>query len=273
MEVKKVTRQNGQFQQWQALLNNRTKRNQSEKFFVQGVRPINAAIKQRLVIDSVLYKSGKLSDWASQLVDNNRFAKQYELSPDLMKELGEKNGDVAEVLLIAKTPKNTLADIAPKTLRSNFILVLDRPQNPGNIGAVVRSADSLGAAMVIITGHSADIYDPKSVRASRGSLFALPVVTSDSPMNVMQWLKRYNGNFNVVGLSEDGNDVLWNVDLTKPTIAVIGNETWGLSKQWKDTCTTFAAVPMQGTASSLNAASSAAITLYEYSRQSSLKAA
>lgn len=267
METKKVTRQNGQFQQWQALLTSRTKRSQGGKFFVQGVRPINSAIKQQLVIDSLLYRAGKLSDWATQLIASNTTAKRYELSADLMKELGEKNEDVAEVLLIVKTPKSTLADVALKNLRSSFILVLDRPQNPGNIGAVVRSADSLGAAMVIVTGHAADIYDPKSVRASRGSLFALPVVVADSPVGVTEWLQRQQARFAIVGLSEDGNNLLWDCDLTKPTVAVIGNETWGLSKQWKDSCTSFAAVPMQGTASSLNAASSAAITLYEYARQ------
>jgi 23S rRNA (uridine2479-2'-O)-methyltransferase len=267
MEPKKVTRQNGQFQQWQALLTNRTKRTQGGKFFVQGVRPINAAIEQQLVIDSLLYRSGKLSDWATQLIANNKAAKQYEVSPDLMKELGEKNQDAAEVLLLVKTPRNTLGDVASEELRSSFILALDRPQNPGNIGAIVRSADALGAAMVVVTGHAADIYDPKSVRASRGSLFALPIVVADSPAAITEWLKRQPATFAIVGLSEDGNDLLWDFDLTKPTLAVIGNETWGLSKQWRDICTNLAAVPMYGTASSLNAASSAAITLYEYSRQ------
>lgn len=267
MDIRKVTRHNGQFQQWQSLLTNRTKRTQRGKFFVQGVRPINAAIKQGLIVDTVLYKSGKLSDWAKQLIASITSAKQFELLPGLMKELGEKNEDVGEVLLIVKTPKNSLADIALENLKSSFILVLDRPQNPGNIGAVVRSADSLGSAMVVITGHAADMYDPKSVRASRGSLFALPVVTANSPVVVTEWLKHQNAGFAIVGLSEDGNDLLWDIDLTKPTVAVIGNEAWGLSKQWKDTCTHLAAIPMSGTASSLNAASSAAIVLYEYARQ------
>lgn len=267
METKKVVRPNEQFRQWQSLLTNRTKRARSGKFFVQGVGPINAAIKQQLAVDSLLYRSGKLSDWAKRVISGNKSAKRYELSPDLMKELGEKNEDAPEVLLIVKTGKNTLAELALDDLRSRFVLVLDRPQNPGNIGAVVRSADSLGAAMVIIAGHSADIYDPKSVRASLGSLFALPVITADSPVAVTEWIKRQETNFNVVGLSEDSDDLLWDFDLTEPTIAVIGNETRGLSKQWKNTCTNFLAVPMQGTASSFNAASSAAITLYEYSRQ------
>ncbi len=121
--------------------------------------------------------------------------------------------------------------------------------------------------MVVVTGHAADIYDPKSVRASRGSLFALPIVTADGPHAITEWAKKQKTNFAIVGLSEEGGNLLWDIDLMQPTIAVVGNETWGLSKHWKEICTNLAAVPMHGTASSLNAASSAAIALYEYSRQ------
>jgi tRNA G18 (ribose-2'-O)-methylase SpoU len=266
MEVSKVTRRGGQFQQWQALLGNRTKRTQSGKFFVQGVRPINAALKQKLGVDSLLYRSGRVSDWAKKLISDID-AKKYELSADLMQELGEKNEDAAEILLIVKAPDSSLSSVTLKDLRSSFILVLDRPQNPGNIGAVIRSADALGAAMVVIVGHAADVYDPKSVRASRGSLFAIPVIMADSPVAITEWINKQEADFAIIGLSEDGSKVLGDVDLAQPIVVVVGNETWGLSKQWKEICTDLAAIPMHGTASSLNAAASAAIALYEYSRQ------
>lgn len=267
MEVTKIVRHNGQFQQWQALLCNRTKRAQTGKFFVQGVRPIRAAVRQKVAIDSVLYRSGKLSDWARDLINATGTAKRFELSADLLNELSEKDEDTAEVLLLAKIPSGSLAATTAKSLRSNLILVLDRPQNPGNIGAVVRSADALGASMIIITGHAADIYDPKSIRASRGSLFAIPVVTADSPLAITDWMQKQKAKYAIVGLSEDATKPLWEFNLPQPTMVVVGNETWGLSKQWKETCTDLASIPMQGTASSLNAASSAAIALYEYSRQ------
>jgi TrmH family RNA methyltransferase len=264
----KVIRINGQFLQWQALLNNRTKRIQTGKFIVQGVRPINVALSKQLVIEAILYKEGRLSDWANDVLQKNATAKSYELSQELIQQLGEKKDDVPELLLIARMPKHTLKNMKLSTLQSKFVLVLDRPQSPGNIGAVVRSADALGAAMVVITGHAADIYDPKSVRASRGSLFAIPVVPADSTGDVKEWIKAQKTGFSIVGLSEDGDKLLWNFDLTVPALVIIGNETWGLSKQWKEACTSLAKVPMRGSASSLNAASSAAIALYEYSRQS-----
>lgn len=267
MKTNIVTRPNGLFQQWQSLLHNRTKRTQSGKFIIQGVRPINAAMNQQLEIDTVLYKYGAISDWAKNLLGETTEAKTYQLSVELMKTLGEKTDDTPELLLIAKIPTASLSTVKLTDLRSKFVIVLDRPQNPGNIGAVIRSADALGAAMVIIAGHSADIYDPKSIRASRGSLFALPVVKSDSPSDIQQWIVKQHTDFAIIGLSEDSDKQLWDYDLRQPTIAVIGNETWGLSKQWIDVCTNLALIPMEGSASSLNAASSAAITLYEYAKQ------
>ncbi len=269
MKTNKIIRPNGLFQQWQSLLTNRTKRTQAGKFIVQGVRPINLAIDQSLDIQAILYKEGKLSDWARNILQQTKLAKNYELSAELMKTLGEKTEDTPELLLIAKMSTLTLEDAQLSKLRSQFVLVLDRPQNPGNIGAVVRSADSLGAAMVVIVGHSADLYDPKSVRASRGSLFAIPIVKTESPIEVQEWAAKQQESFAIIGLSENGNKNLWDYNLQKPTIVVIGNETWGLSKQWQEACTDVARIPMQGTASSLNAASSAAITLYEYAKQSS----
>lgn len=267
MKINDVTRPNAHFQQWEALLHNRTKRTQTGTFIIQGVLPINVALSRGLGIEAILYRDGPLSDWAQSIVDRAVGTESYRLSDALIKALGEKTEDVPELLLVAKMPTTTLLDMRVADLRSKFILVLDRPQNPGNVGAVVRSADALGVAMVIVTGHAADPYDPKSVRASRGSLFALPVIRVDSQADVLQWLDQQQMDFTTVGLSEDGDTKLWDYNFQQPTLAVIGNETWGLSKQWKESCNNLITIPMSGSASSLNAASSAAIALYEYARQ------
>lgn len=261
MHTDRVTRPNASFQQWQALLTNRRKRSQTGTFLVHGVRPIDAALANGVGIDAVLCRSGALSPWALEIVETVRAERVVELSPELMGELDEKNDAAAELLLVAKLPDSRLGQI-PRG--GGFIVVLDRPQNPGNIGTVVRSADALGAAMVIITGHAADAYDPKAVRASRGSLFAVPVASAASASEVLEWS---GAAFQVLGLSEDGDSPLWECDLLAPTLAIVGNETVGVSRQWRDACTEIATIPMTGTASSLNAASSASITLYEYARQ------
>lgn len=271
MKAIPITKANALFQQWQALLLNRTKRTQLKSFLIQGVRPINAALQQKIDIEAVLFLGGNLSDWAKDIISRANSQKLYQLSPELMKQLGEKEEDTPELLLVAKVPTRTLAGLKMADLQSKFIVVLDRPQSPGNVGAIVRSADALGAAMVIIAGHAADIWDPKSIRASRGSLFALPVIHAESPAEILAWVEEQKNVFEILGLTEDGDKALWDCDLLTPTLAVIGNETWGLSRQWQDLCSQKVVVPMQGTASSLNAASSAAIVLYEYARQRDMK--
>lgn len=135
---------------------------------------------------------------------------------------------------------------------------------------MVRSVDAFGAAGVIVTGHGADPYDPKAVRASTGSLFAVPVVRDAAPAGVLAWVRgqRVAGvPVAVLGTDEKGDVALTEQDLTGPTLLVVGNETSGLSEAWRAACDQIARIPITGSASSLNAASAATVLLYEAARQ------
>jgi TrmH family RNA methyltransferase len=153
----------------------------------------------------------------------------------------------------------------------DFLGVLfDRPTGPGNIGSIIRSADAFGADGLIVTGHAADVYDPKSVRASTGSIFALPAVRVPSQREVMEWVGRERSRGNpvvVVGTDEHGEADIFDFDLIQPTLLLIGNETSGLSAAWRDLADHLVRIPMRGSASSLNAANAATAVLYEASRQ------
>jgi TrmH family RNA methyltransferase len=149
-------------------------------------------------------------------------------------------------------------------------VVLDRPASPGNVGTIIRSADALGAHGVIVTGHAADIYDPRSVRASTGSLFALPVVRQPAPREVAAWVaaQRARGCPIVfAGADERGDRDVFDHDFTQPTLVVVGTEGSGLSSGWRELCDVLISIPMAGAASSLNAASAATAILYEARRQ------
>jgi tRNA G18 (ribose-2'-O)-methylase SpoU len=149
-------------------------------------------------------------------------------------------------------------------------VVFDRPASPGNIGSIIRSADAFGADGVIVTGHAADVYDPRSVRASTGSLFGVPAVRVPSHREVMAWAaeRRARGcPLRIVGTDEHGEADLFDFDLAGPTLLLIGNETKGLSTAWREACDHMVRIPMTGTASSLNAANAATAVLYEAARQ------
>src|SRR5579875_1124355 len=170
----RITARNARFQQWQALLANRGKRQREGEFLVQGVRPITLAVQHGWQVSTLLVADGRpLSRWADGMLDAVPAARAV-LAADLMRELGGKDEEAPELLAVVRRPEDRLDRIpaGPGLLA----LVFDRPTTPGNIGTLVRSADAFGADGVIVTGHAADPYDPKSVRASTGSLFAVPVV-------------------------------------------------------------------------------------------------
>ena len=264
----RVTTRNARFQQWEALLGNRTKRQRSGEFLVQGVRPITLAVQHGWQIRVLLYDAeAPLSRWARQTL-GSVMADTVAVSQELMRELGGKTETAPELLAVVGLPPDDLDRIplSPGMLT----VVFDRPTSPGNIGTVIRSADALGASGVVISGHAADVYDPKAVRASTGSLFSVPVVRVASHTPVLGWLDAVRAGgipARLVGTDENGEMDLADCDFSQPTLILIGNETTGLSSAWRDACDSLVRIPISGSASSLNAATAASIVLYEAARQ------
>jgi hypothetical protein len=134
-------------------------------------------------IEALLYSAEISSGWASEILRDVRAATHYELTPDLMRELGEKAEQPPELLAVAVMPPDDL-DRIPDAL----LVIMDRPGSPGNVGTLIRSADALGAHGLTVTGHAADLYDPRTMRASTGSLFAIPAVRVACPGEVSDWI-------------------------------------------------------------------------------------
>jgi tRNA G18 (ribose-2'-O)-methylase SpoU len=261
--LQRVTTRNAAFQQWQALLSNRVKRQRAGEFIIQGVRPITLAVEHRWPVRAMIYDlSRPLSQWATDMLRASG-APRVAMAPELLSELGEKDSGAPEMLAVAAIPADDLTRIpqAPDLLAVAF----DRPASPGNIGTLIRSADAFGAHGLILTGHSADPYDPKSVRASTGSLLALPVVRAAGHTDAAGWAGDRAAA--IIGTDENGDADIADLDLTGPTMLVIGNETTGLSAGWRSECDVMARIPITGKASSLNAASAATVALYEAARQ------
>lgn len=255
-----VGRRNATFQHWETLLSNRKKRQRAGEFLVQGVRPITLAVQAGWPLVSVLRQDGRrLSEWARGIVDEAS-APVVDVAPELIAELGERPDEPPELVAVAAMPDDDLGriEVGPAFLGAVF----DRPTNPGNIGALIRSADAFGVGGVVVTGHAADVYDPQAVRASTGSLFAVPTVRAASHAQVLDWIGAHP-EVRIVGTDEAGSVELADHDLTGPTLLLVGNETAGLSQAWRDACHVLARIPMGGTASSLNAANAATVAFYE----------
>ncbi|MGN8025759.1 TrmH family RNA methyltransferase [Microbacterium sp. 22242] len=263
----KISTRNSRFQLLEALTRNRTHRTREHRFIVQGVRPISQAIEHGWPVLTAIYDAQRsLTPWARDVVTEAH--ETIAMSPALLAELAEKEEGATEVIAVVEMPPDDLSRIA---VPQDFLgMVFDRPTQPGNIGSILRSMDALGGHGLIVSGHAADPYDPKSVRASTGSLFATPVVRAASPGIVVDWVRDVHAQgtpLTLVATDEHGDVDVWDHDFTKPSLVLIGNETTGLARGWRDAADVMVRVPMSGSASSLNASNAATLMLYEAARQ------
>ena len=266
-----VRSRNAAFQHVETLRRNRTKRTHHGEFVVEGVKPISRALEHGWQFRQLWFDTERpLTAWADDVLSRTGKAERVGTTAELMAELSEREEPSELVAVMAMQDDSSRLDavVADQGL---LLLVLDRPTNPGNVGSMIRTADALGASAVVITGHAVDPYDPQCVRASMGSLFALPVVRLPSPTALFDVCSRYRSllpGLLVLGAGAPVDASIETVDLTGPRVVVMGNEADGLSAAYRQHCDAIIHIPMQGRAAdSLNVSAAAAIILYEVDRQ------
>ena len=146
-------------------------------------------------------------------------------------------------------------------MKGSNIVVLDRLQDPGNIGTIVRTAEAAGYRGIIVTAGSGDIYSPKVVRAAAGSLFRMPVLQVDDSMEAVNMLRKMNKR--IVTAALDTDIYYYQTDLTENIALVIGNEGQGVSEVFMESSDIKVRIPMEGSIESLNAAVAAGILMYQ----------
>ena len=268
--VIKVRTRDNNFQRAEVIKSNRTKRTRYGQLLVEGVAQINLAVQHGWSVSAFLYPTGrKLSTWAEDLLSRGLAKSHWDLAPNLLAELSDKE-ETSEIMAIIET--RVLAPSAVPAKPDGLVVVFDRPSSPGNLGSSIRSADAFGADGIIVTGHAVDIYDPHVVRGSMGALFALPVTTAPSCKEIKEWVEeaRSSGlDYQIIGSSGKADQIIFDVDVTRPTVLILGNETVGMSQGYWDICDSVVKIPIGGALSSLNVSCAASILLYEVARQRS----
>mgnify|MGYP000857583135 CR=1 FL=1 len=267
-KTKKVQVKNNDYQYIEVLKRNRYKRHRYKRFFIEGVKSINLAIENNWEIDSFVYSGERpLSGWAKDVLRNSKADVHYELSANLMEELSDKE-DSSELIAIGKIMDRKINDIKVKD--DLLVVVFDRPSNPGNLGTIIRTCDAFGVDALIITGHSVDLYDPITIRSSIGAFFRLPVYRLESHKELdllFAKLCRSNIDYRIVGTSIKGQYDIREMDYTKATILIVGNETYGMSNNYREMCDVIVKIPIYGAVSSLNVGCATSIFLYEVDSQ------
>ena len=273
MRTEKINSKSATYQKFEVLKTNRNKRFKYGEFFVEGVRNINNAVANGWQIVSFLYDADrKLSDWAREKLSTVKTEVNYALRSDLLAELSSKE-DTSELLAVIKMKNDDFSRI--KLSKSPLIALFDRPSNHGNLGTILRSCDALGVDGLIITGHAVDLYDPDVVSSTMGSFFCVPAIRiadNDTVFNLIADLRTKYPGFQVVGTTAHNETQLFEVDFTKPTMLMIGNETEGLRRIYKEQSDVLTTIPMDpnGSASSFNVACAATVMFYEAVRQRSV---
>ncbi len=270
MKIKAIHSRDAVYQKFEVLKTNRNKRYKYGEFFVEGVRNINEAHRHGWRFSSFLFDAERpLSGWAEELLKTVETDVNYALDTDLMAQISGKE-NASEMVAVVQMREEDLGGLP---LSDNpFVVLSDRPSNRGNLGTILRSCDSFGVDGLLITGHAVDLYDPEVIGASMGSFFGVQarrVSSNDAAFAYVDSLRASYPGLQVVGTTAHRETPLTRVDFTRPTLLLIGNETDGLSRSFKEYSDILATIPMSAHAgaSSLNVGCAATVFLYEAMRQ------
>jgi TrmH family RNA methyltransferase len=249
------------------LRNRRTREAESE-ILIDGLREISRAVAAGHRPSEIYFCDEYLKEAeARELLAGFRKsgAKTIETSPAVFDKIryGDRTGGIVSV---ASRPHRTLADINPD--KAGLVCVLEGLEKPGNLGAILRSADGAGVGALLIVDPVIDIYNPNAIRASIGTIFSIPMVELDAN-GAIGWLK--SNGYAIVAASPDAKRMYAEQDLSVRTAIVLGSESKGLSPLWNRPEVAKIRIPMAGIADSLNVAATAAILFYEAARQRAAK--
>ncbi|WP_299621690.1 RNA methyltransferase [uncultured Tenacibaculum sp.] len=230
-------------------------------FIVEGQREIMLAINGGYEIEDILITKGifKPDNELNSIINNFQIT---EISKEIYDKLAYRNSTEG-IIAVVKTKITSLENLKLKT-DSPVILVMESIEKPGNIGAMLRTADAANVDAVFIADPKTDLYNPNIIRSSVGCVFTNTIVM-DSSENIIRYLQQEN--INIYSATLQNSNPYFVEDYTKPTAIVVGTEATGLTQIWRDEATQNINIPMQGEIDSMNVSVACAILIFETKRQ------
>ena len=220
------------------------------------------------VREVVVHRSDAVQDLYVDVQASTRHTAVLEAARDAGLSTREVSHEVLAAMCDTKVPQGIIAVCRPINVdldgvldvRPRLLLILTNVRDPGNAGTAIRGADAAGADAVLVSDSSVDIYNPKVVRSTAGSLFHLPIVTG---VPIPFLLDRVRGaGLALLAADGTGQSQLADIDLARPHAWVMGNEAWGLEPDVLEACDEVVRIPIYGKAESLNLAMAATVCLY-----------
>ncbi len=246
-----------------ARLRERRHRDRQGQILIDGARELARAMDAGVELVDVFINQQQASDAVRSLQARLQGlgTAVFSVTPHVFEKLAY--GDRAEgIVAVARPPRSTLADL--QLPGCPLVAVLERCEKPGNLGAVLRSADAAGVSAVIVADPATDLFNPNAIRASMGTIFSLPVAQGNTAETLAFLIDR---RLAIVAARVDATRDYTEIDFRRPTALVLGSEANGLSAAWRRDDVTAIKLPMCGVADSLNVSATAAVLFYEALRQ------
>jgi TrmH family RNA methyltransferase len=259
-------------------LRDRKGRDQQGRIVIDGTVEIARALEGGVKLLELFVCQELIGDDERELSERAAAAGAQQLS--VTRQIMEKlafGRRVLGLLAVGEMPRRTLADVDEALARSKeaagqgpvsshgpLLAVLEGIEKPGNLGAVLRSADAAAISALVVADGGTDLYNPNAIRASLGAIFTVPVCAAASGQT-LAWLRQRGCQ--IVAARVDGVRPYTDIDFRRPTAIVLGSEDQGLSKVWRGDDVASVHLPMFGKVDSLNVSATAAILFYEALRQ------
>ena len=238
-------------------------RKKTGKFVIEGLREIQLAIQGNYEIEQLLFCDDLLlKEVLESLLELLNHAEFIRIPKEVYEKVAHRK-TTEGIIAIAKTKSLIIGDL--KLKKNPLILIAEAPEKPGNIGALLRTADAAGLDAVLIANPKTDLYNPNIIRSSVGCIFTTNLAFGDSA-EIISYLKSHHIQILTAALREDST-AYDRVDFKKPTAIVVGAEDTGLSDIWLNNADQNIIIPMKGKIDSLNVSVSAAILIFEATRQ------
>lgn len=248
-------------------LRERKHRDRQQRFLVEGLRELGHALGSGYAVETIYYCPEYFPSEEHEVFINqarrNRTAPLVRMSDEAFSKAAYREGPDG-IIAIAQQQSHSIHDL--DLCGAPLLLVLEGIEKPGNLGAILRSADGAGADAVILVNCVLDLYNPNAIRSSQGLIFALPIICTEQAY-LSEWLRTHQ--FHSIATTPDTDSLHWDVDYRPPTALFLGSESDGLSDFWLTRTDARIRIPMAGRADSLNVAAAAAVCLYEAKRQRS----
>ncbi len=241
-------------------LKDKKQREISNEYIIEGIRIVEEALLENIVIKKVVICEELLNKNITENIKNNIKEKDIMyVTENVFKAISEVESPQGILLVIDKSNNGLEIDLS-----EDIIVCLDDIQDPGNMGTILRTLDSIGLKQVIVSPNTVDMYNPKVLRSTMGAAFRVKVFREEDIEETLKNLK--DKGFEIIVTTPNTSTNIYEIDYMKKII-VIGNEGNGVREQIIQIADKKVKIPMPGKAESLNASIAAGIVLYEYVRQ------